>query len=277
MSSISMIEKRIATLKKALKQLTKFKNIGLSPKEHNDFLAKTHTIAFILDEKKLGSGEYKPRGVLNIPSSFKDMNFFANFAALHEEMGPEFVNQCIAAIDAGIEMYEEDLIRLQEKPVDEQVSDHFELTTDQKDVNLLLIQNLENHLVNLIINQIMMNPENYPPESRYIPEQRKKVVKEKNDFKCQICAEQFSEDDLEVDHIYPYSLGGSNFPINLMSLCKKCNLNKSAKLDYYKSKEGRNKLEMNIRDFVKNIPIILNFGKWIEEMSQYRKKEDKIE
>ena len=54
-------------------------------------------------------------------------------------------------------------------------------------------------------------------------------------------------------------------------------MNKSAKLDYYKSKEGQNKLALNIRDFVKNLPIVLNFGKWIEEMSQHRKQEDKIE
>lgn len=54
MSSIKIIEERIATLKKALRQLTKYRSEGLDVKEYNNFLAKTHTIAFILNEKKLG-------------------------------------------------------------------------------------------------------------------------------------------------------------------------------------------------------------------------------
>ena len=36
---------------------------------------------------------------------------------------------------------------------------------------------------------------------------------------------------LHVDHIIPVKLGGSNFMDNLQTLCNKCNLKKSDKID----------------------------------------------
>ncbi len=62
-----------------------------------------------------------------------------------------------------------------------------------------------------------------------------------------------------------------------MALCNECNINKNARLVYFRSKEGKQKIKLNIYDFVRNLPILTNFSKWIEEMSQYRKKDDKIE
>lgn len=45
--------------------------------------------------------------------------------------------------------------------------------------------------------------------------------------KCTICG---SDKKLEIDHIFPYSKGGTNDPSNLQVLCKPCNIKKSNKL-----------------------------------------------
>lgn len=139
------------------------------------------------------------------------------------------------------------------------------------------LEQLENLLANMIYIQVISNPEIYANDSRYITNQRKKTVKNRDNYLCQICGNEFTENELVTDHIYPYSLGGSNFPINLMALCKECNINKNARLVYFRSKEGKQKIKLNIADFVRNLPILTSFGKWIEEMSQYRRKDDKIE
>ncbi len=277
MSSSAIIIKRITALKEILVQLTKLIEGEITDEEYQDLLANTQKISLILKEKKIGSGEYKTAGSLNTPSNFKQIDFFANFETLLQQVGRRFLKQCISAVNAGISMYEEDLIELQNKPKNNLAKIPSELVTVQEKEVSSLIQNLEDHLVRMIITQILMNPEKYSAKYRNISEQRKKVVKESDKYQCQICTEQFPENELEIDHIYPHSLGGSNLPFNLMSLCRECNKNKGARLAYYQSKEGQNKLEMNIRDFVKNLGIILNFGVWLEEMNKFRKIDGRIE
>lgn len=44
---------------------------------------------------------------------------------------------------------------------------------------------------------------------------------------CQLCGKGRDDDVLEVDHIVPRSLGGSNDPSNLQVLCRTCNRGKS--------------------------------------------------
>ena len=112
------------------------------------------------------------------------------------------------------------------------------------------LNNLETSLIHKIYEEIIANPTSYHKESRSITSQRKKAVKMRDDLTCQICNEEFEEDELEVDHILPYSAGGSNEEYNLMVLCEECNGNKSARLDYYRSKEGKFKLMENIKVFV---------------------------
>jgi hypothetical protein len=60
--------------------------------------------------------------------------------------------------------------------------------------------------------------------SRYIPESIKREVYKKP---CVICGGNFG---IHVDHIKPISLGGSNHPSNLQSLCWLCNNKKSNRL-----------------------------------------------
>lgn len=45
--------------------------------------------------------------------------------------------------------------------------------------------------------------------------------------KCAICG--IRKDKLDVDHIMPLALGGSNWPSNLQLLCRICNVRKGAK------------------------------------------------
>jgi len=56
-------------------------------------------------------------------------------------------------------------------------------------------------------------------------ELRNKVYKKYN-FKCVKCG---STENLEIDHLVPFSLGGRTELENLQLLCKKCNLKKGKK------------------------------------------------
>ncbi len=279
--SKEIIEERIKILNTALRLLKKLKKDGLFENEIAKFLEITQTIALILKDKKIGSGDFKPPFSPNVSSSYQRMDFFANFDYLlrtftEREEGSLFVNQCISAIHAGIQSYNEDLVNIQRSLTKETVTEQVLLNETEPENTANYLNKLEILLVSMIYNQIMLNPDLYKSESRHIPEQRKKAVKQRDKFHCQICNEKFKEEDLEVDYIYPYGLGGSNFPANLMALCKECNQNKGVRLEYIKSNEGREKILLNIQEFVRNLPITSNFAKWIEEMSKYRKKDGKV-
>jgi len=47
---------------------------------------------------------------------------------------------------------------------------------------------------------------------------------------CQICGQSSDHSKIEVDHIIPVALGGSNDFSNLQLLCLPCNRRKAAKL-----------------------------------------------
>jgi 5-methylcytosine-specific restriction endonuclease McrA len=48
----------------------------------------------------------------------------------------------------------------------------------------------------------------------------------RDEYQCQRCG---SRHDLHVDHIVPWSRGGTDHPENLQTLCRKCNLKKGAR------------------------------------------------
>jgi len=134
------------------------------------------------------------------------------------------------------------------------------------------LNQLEECLIQNIFDYLLKNPTVSHTKSRSISPQKKKVVKSRDNYKCQICEEIFSEGKLEVDHIFPYSLGGSNQITNLIALCKPCNSDKNNRLEYYKSDEGRQKLLLNIREFVKDVLLIHNFGDWLKKVGDARRK-----
>jgi len=63
--------------------------------------------------------------------------------------------------------------------------------------------------------------------SRHIPDDVKVEVWQRDRGVCVRCGAQ---DDLQFDHIIPFSKGGSNSAANIQLLCRKCNLAKGAEL-----------------------------------------------
>ena len=61
-------------------------------------------------------------------------------------------------------------------------------------------------------------------QSRYISTTTKKIVFTRDGGVCQCCG---SSQNLEYDHIIPFSCGGSSQVSNIQLLCMKCNRSKS--------------------------------------------------
>jgi len=61
-------------------------------------------------------------------------------------------------------------------------------------------------------------------QSRSISNTNKKIVYTRDGGKCQCCG---SYENLEYDHIIPFSCGGSSDASNIQLLCLKCNRSKS--------------------------------------------------
>ena len=52
---------------------------------------------------------------------------------------------------------------------------------------------------------------------------------EKQGHKCAYCGETFEFEEMQADHITPWSKGGKTVPENCQMLCRDCNLKKSNK------------------------------------------------
>jgi hypothetical protein len=63
---------------------------------------------------------------------------------------------------------------------------------------------------------------------RYIPQPIRRAVYERDGFECQHCG---ANEDLSLDHIHPYSLGGEDTAENLRVLCRSCNSKKGARVE----------------------------------------------
>lgn len=65
--------------------------------------------------------------------------------------------------------------------------------------------------------------------SRYIPASVRVTVLNRDKYKCVFCGRNSKQIQLEVDHIIPFSKGGSNDISNLQTLCIDCNRGKGAR------------------------------------------------
>jgi 5-methylcytosine-specific restriction endonuclease McrA len=77
-------------------------------------------------------------------------------------------------------------------------------------------------------------------------------------YTCQYCSNEFSRNNLTLDHVRPLSLGGRTAWDNIVAACAKCNTAKGNKMkmkpvkepyepDYYELVNKRKQLEFNIR------------------------------
>jgi hypothetical protein len=68
---------------------------------------------------------------------------------------------------------------------------------------------------------------------RVLCETEKIELEKKQNFRCALCGEWLTEDqNPHVDHVIPISLGGPDTLVNMQLLCRKCNLGKSAVIDW---------------------------------------------
>lgn len=63
--------------------------------------------------------------------------------------------------------------------------------------------------------------------SRYISAATRVDVLRRDNHRCVFCGVSAKKAELEVDHVVPFSQGGSNAIGNLQTLCKVCNQGKS--------------------------------------------------
>ena len=61
-----------------------------------------------------------------------------------------------------------------------------------------------------------------------IPFWKRKIVLERDTYKCHICGATSIQSKLEVDHIIPLSRGGTDDIDNYVTLCFDCNRGKSS-------------------------------------------------
>lgn len=65
--------------------------------------------------------------------------------------------------------------------------------------------------------------------SRHIPASIRVSILNRDKYKCVFCGRNSKQIELEVDHIIPFSKGGSNDLSNLQTLCFDCNRGKGAR------------------------------------------------
>lgn len=70
---------------------------------------------------------------------------------------------------------------------------------------------------------------------RRIPLRTRRAVMERDNGTCKYCG---CRDAPTIDHIFPFSLGGTHDMENLQILCRSCNSRKHTKLNYTPSTEG---------------------------------------
>jgi 5-methylcytosine-specific restriction endonuclease McrA len=66
-----------------------------------------------------------------------------------------------------------------------------------------------------------------PPERAHIPLKVRLAIYERDGWVCRLCG---ASEPLSLDHIWPWSLGGSDEPENLQTLCLPCNVRKGARV-----------------------------------------------
>lgn len=69
--------------------------------------------------------------------------------------------------------------------------------------------------------------QNTQKRTRYISSSVRVDVLKRDNYRCVFCGRTSKSVELQIDHIVPFSKGGSNKIDNLQTLCIDCNLGKS--------------------------------------------------
>lgn len=64
-------------------------------------------------------------------------------------------------------------------------------------------------------------------DRKLITQEDRFAILHRDKFTCRYCGAKPGSSDLEVDHLIPHSMGGSNSPLNLVAACKSCNRKRS--------------------------------------------------
>lgn len=125
------------------------------------------------------------------------------------------------------------------------------------------------------INFILSNEKNLHIDKKMTESLRRKI-KEKNDYKCQICQEQFAipnQQELTVHHIQPRSLGGKNIYQNLIPLCKICHSRLHELMDHiFINIKNEQHDQSNITQLFKKFVFLIEFYcKYFFENIKYKK------
>ena len=67
----------------------------------------------------------------------------------------------------------------------------------------------------------------FRPKRRRISKRTRFEILRRDGFACVYCGRRSPEVALELDHVFPIRLGGSNDPSNLATSCRDCNAGKS--------------------------------------------------
>lgn len=93
-------------------------------------------------------------------------------------------------------------------------------------------------LGNNIYNTFGNDPDEDETIVRTISGKTRLDVFERDDYKCQMCGRTVDDGiKLHIDHIVPFSKGGSNDMSNLQVLCHECNLAKHDRMDLKRTRE----------------------------------------
>ena len=82
-------------------------------------------------------------------------------------------------------------------------------------------------------------------------------------FKCVICGTSAKQGArLHVDHIIPISKGGRSIPSNLRTLCERCNLGKSNKIEMDEDERKNNRYKCNLTCSICGEKLVLRKGRY---------------
>lgn len=85
----------------------------------------------------------------------------------------------------------------------------------------------EHHLAQWVWDVEIFRRGPHAKQRQAIPTEVRRAVYERDGYQCLHCG---TTENLSLDHIHPWSLGGSDDPENLQTLCRPCNSRKGARV-----------------------------------------------